>query len=110
MNLYWSRLLLLGGLLSLGGCVASMAAGALGMAVRGSQGQSNQHLGPAARQACSNHAAQYGAVNIIDVEQRSPSRIIVWGAVDDGRERRSFECAYGTRITNFRLRAIPPSR
>ncbi len=110
MNGSWSRLLLIGSMLSLGGCVAGIAAGAIGMAVRGSEGQSNQHLAPAARQACSNHAAQYGTVHIIDVEQRSAGRIIVWGSVDDGQERRSFDCTYGRRISNFRLRAIPPSR
>ena len=94
--------------MALGGCVAGMAANAVGMAVRGAAGQpkSNQALQPAARQACTDRAAPYGAVHVIDVEQRSTSKIIVWGTVDDGWERRSFECGFGTKITYFRLRAI----
>ena len=96
---------------ALGGCVAGMAMRAAGTAIQAAQGQpkSNAHLQPTAKEACSANAASYGAVHIIDVEQRSADRIIVWGTVDDGKKRRSFECAYGRRITNFRLRAIPPS-
>ena len=98
--------------LAVGGCVASMAASAVGMAARSARGQpaSNQHLKPAAAAACSAQATPYGAVHIIDVEQRSASKIIVWGTVDDGKERRSFECAYGTKVTGFKLRAITPRR
>lgn len=97
---------------SLGGCVAAMAASAAGMAARSARGQpvSNEHLRPAARTACEAHAAQYGAVHIIDVEQRSVSKIIVWGTVGEGEQRRSFECSYGTKITGFKLRAITPVR
>ena len=96
--------------LALGGCVAGMAASAIGMAARSAQGHpaSNEHLKPAASAACTSRASQYGAVRIIDVEQRSASKIIVWGTVDDGKQRRSFECGYGTRITGFTLRAIKP--
>lgn len=103
-------LLLLG--LSLGGCVAGIAASAAGMAVRGAQGepQSNAHLQPAARAACSAHAARFGAVHVIDVEQRSADRIIVWGTVADARERRSFECGFRDRITTFKLRPIRAAR
>jgi hypothetical protein len=97
---------------ALGGCVAGMAASAVGMAARSAQGQpkSNEALQPMARQACTDRASPNGAVHIIDVEQRSSSKIIVWGTVDDGRERRSFECGFGTRITYFRLRPIKPRR
>jgi hypothetical protein len=104
--------LLVAGALSLQGCVASVAASAVGMAARSARGQpqSNEHLQSVARQACEAHAAQYGATHIIDVEQRSTSRIIVWGTVDDGKQRRSFECGFGTRITGFKLRAITPGR
>ena len=93
---------------ALGGCVAGMAASAVGMAARSAQGQpaSNEHLKPEAEKACRAQAAQYGAVHIIDVEQRAASKIIVWGTVDDGKERRSFECAFGTRVTGLRLRSI----
>lgn len=102
--------LLAGGALAVSGCVAGMAASAVGMAARSAQGQpaSNQHLKPAATAACSAQASPHGTVRIIDVEQRSANKIIVWGTVDDGKERRSFECAYGTKVTGFKLRPIKP--
>ena len=94
--------------LALGGCVAGMAASAVGMAVQGARGepQGNAHLKPEAMGACTAQAAAYGAVHIIDVEQRSASKLVVWGTVDDGKQRRSFECAFGTRVTGFKLRPI----
>jgi hypothetical protein len=96
----------------LGGCMAGLAASAVGMAARSARGtpQSNEHLQPAAAEACKAHASQHGSVHVIDVEQRSPSRIIVWGTVGDGSARRSFQCDYGTKILDFKLRAIPPGR
>lgn len=101
--------LLAGGSLALGGCVPMMAANAIGMAASSARGQpeSNEHLKPAAVKDCSAHASQYGAVHIIDVQQLTPSKIIVWGTVNDGEQRRSFECGYGTKITSFKLRSIP---
>ena len=104
--------LLVASALPLGGCVAGMAASAVGMAARSARGepQGNQHLQPAAKGACSAHAAQYGLVRVIDVAQSSPSKITVWGTVDDGKQRRSFECSYGTNITGFKLRAITARR
>jgi hypothetical protein len=94
--------------IALGGCVAGMAANAVGMAAAAARGEpaSNQHLQPSARDACTAQGAAYGTVHIIDVEQRTASRIIVWGTVDDGKQRRSFECGYGTQITSFKLRPI----
>ncbi len=59
---------------------------------------------------CINYQSQYGAVHIIDVEQRTKSKIIIWGTVDDGHEWRSFECVYGAKITAFKLRSIPRRR
>ncbi len=99
---------LLVGALALGGCVAGIASSAVGMAVRSAKGepQSNRHLQPTARQACSAQASQYGAVHIIDVQQSSPSKIIVWGTVGEGSARQSFECAFGTQVTGFKLRTI----
>ncbi len=96
--------------LALGGCVAGMAASAIGMAARSAQGEaaSNEHLKPQASAACTARASQYGTVKIIDVEQRSASKIIVWGTAGDGKQRRSFECAYGTSITGFKIRVIKP--
>ncbi len=94
--------------LALGGCVAGMLAGAAGTAARASRGapESNAHLQPTAKAACSSHAVRYGAVHVIDVEQRSVDRIIVWGTVDDGKRRQSFECGFKTAITYFKLRDI----
>ncbi len=96
--------------LPLGGCVAGMAAGAVDLAVRSAQGKPdfNEHLQPNATNDCTAQAAHYGTVHVIDVEQRSPSKIIVWGTVADGKETRSFECDYGTKVTGFKLRTIKP--
>lgn len=89
-----------------------MAASAVSMMARSAQGQpiGNEALQPQAREACSAHAAQFGAVHVIDVQQASMSQIIVWGTVDDGKEKRSFQCDYGTKITGFKLRPITPLR
>lgn len=94
--------------LSLGGCVAGMAASAVGMAVRSARGEpeSNAGMQPAAIAACSARASQSGRVTVIDVEQRTTSKIVVWGTVGDGSRKRSFECAYGTKVTGFKLRPI----
>ena len=93
---------------SLGGCAAGLAATALGAAARSAQGQpqSNEHLRPVATQTCSAHAAQYGAVHIIDVEQRDMSKMIVWGTATSTAGRQSFECAFTTKIVGFKLRPI----
>ena len=103
-------LLLVAASLVLGGCVASMAASAASMAIRSAQPrpQSNAHLKPTALQACTARAAQHGTVHIIDVEQRSAGRMIVWGTVTDATQRRSFQCHFTTAIADFRLRAIRP--
>jgi hypothetical protein len=94
--------------LALVGCVAGMVAGAAGTAVQAARGHParNAHLQPTAKAACSANAAPYGSVHIIDVEQRSVDRIVVWGTVDDGRQRRSFECGFKSSITYFKLRDI----
>jgi hypothetical protein len=96
----------------LSGCVAAMAASAVGMAARGAQGRpvSNEAFQPQARDACSAQAAQYGAVHVIDVEQHSIDKIIVLGTVGDGMQRRSFQCDFTTRIIGFTLRPITPQR
>lgn len=98
--------------LALGGCVAGMVAGAAGSAVQATRGnaESNAHLQPTAKAACSAYAARYGAVHIIDLEQRSVDKIVVWGTVDNGRQRRSFECGFKIAIAYFRLRGINKSR
>lgn len=100
--------LVVGASFALGGCVAAMATNALATAVASARGepQSNAHLQPAARAACTSRASQHGAVHIIDVEQRSADKIVVWGTVEQGGQRRSFECGFGTAITSFKLREI----
>lgn len=98
--------------LPLGGCVASLAASAASMAIQSAQPkpQSNAHLKPAAIQACTTRAAQHGAVHIIDVEQRSVGRMIVWGTVADATQRRSFQCHFTNAIADFKLREIRTRR
>ncbi|NUQ18015.1 MAG: hypothetical protein HOP95_06115 [Sphingomonas sp.] len=100
--------LLAAGAPALSGCLPMMAMSAASMAVQGARGTpvSNQGLQPRARDACSRQAAQYGTVNVIDVEQHRVDKIIVWGTVGEGARKRSFECDFGTTITAFKLREI----
>ena len=93
---------------ALSGCVASVAASAIGMAAQSARGTpvSNEALQPQARTACEAYAAQYGAVHIIDVEQNLIDKIIVWGTVEKAGVKQSFQCDFGTRITGFKLRKI----
>ena len=95
---------------SLGGCVPMMALSAADMVARGTQKApvSNEGMQTGARDACSAQAGQYGTVSIIDVEQHRTDKIIVWGTVDDGTQKQSFECDFGTKITGFKLRPINP--
>jgi hypothetical protein len=103
--------MLVGAAPALSGCVAGMAASAASMAIRSAQGtpQSNAHLKPTAETVCTAHASQYGAVHIIDVQQFSPSKIIVWGTVDNSKAKQSFECGFTTKMSSFKLRPIPSS-
>lgn len=93
---------------ALGGCVPMMAVSAASMVAKGTQSApvSNEALHPQARDACTQEAAKYGTPRIIDVEQHRVNQIIVWGTVDDGKQKRSFECDYGTKVTAFKLREI----
>jgi len=90
------------------GCVPMMAASAVSMVAEGARGTpvSNEGLGSQARDDCTRQAAQYGTVDVIDVEQHRIDLIIVWGTVDDGKQKRSFECDFKTKITAFKLRPI----
>jgi len=96
----------------LGGCVASIAANAVDMAVRTAQGQpqNNEQLQPTAGEACRARAAQYGTVRIIDVEQHTASEIIVWGTTENAGVRQSFKCTFATKIVGFKLRTIARPR
>ena len=101
-------LLMLASAPAVSGCVPMMAASAVSMVAEGARGTpvSNEALGPQARDDCTRQAAQYGTVDVIDVEQHAVNKIIVWGTVDDGKQKRSFECDFGTKITAFKLRPI----
>jgi hypothetical protein len=94
----------------LGGCLPMMAVSAASMAAQGAEGRptSNEAYQPQARDSCTQQAARYGTVSIIDVEQHRVDKIIVWGTVDDSKQKRSFECDFSTRITAFKLRPITP--
>ena len=96
---------------ALGGCAlqAALAAAELAPQIRGPLGPKNAHLEPAAVQACTQRAGQYGSVFIVDVEQRRADRIIVWGSVTDARQqRRTFECHFTTALNRFRLGEVLP--
>lgn len=98
--------------LPLGGCAASIAASAVGAAVRAADKDDpvdpGYDVGGAASQACTAHARQHGEVHIIDVEHRSPTKAIVWGTVTANGVRRSFECRFDGKIDAFKLREIRP--
>ena len=103
-------LLLVAGSLPLGGCVAGIAMGAVGAAVRAATPERPeviQDLGPAATAACEERAAPLGRVHIIDVDQRPDGRVTVWGTVQDDSQRRSFECRWDRVVKAFKLRPIP---
>ncbi len=89
-----------------------MAASAVSTVAQSAQGRpvSNEGYQSTAREQCTAQAAQYGSVSIIDVEQHSVSKIIVWGTVEDATQKRSFECDFTTKISGFKLRVITPVR
>ena len=94
---------------ALGGCAvqAALMAAELAQDTRPYEGPSNAHLKPAATEACTQRAGQYGSVYIVDVQQRYRDRLIVWGSVTDARQhRRTFECHFTTRLVGFKLREI----
>ena len=94
---------------ALGGCALQAAVLAADLAgdIPRSQGPSNAHLKPAATEACTRQAAQYGSVYIVDVQQRYADRLIVWGSVTNAEQRRStFECHFTTKVVSFKLRDI----
>ncbi len=93
---------------SLSGCVAGMALSAASMAARGARGEpaNNEHLMPVARQACIARAAQYGTVQVIDIQPVSPGKITMWGTVTNNGRRQSFECRFGTKVNGFKLRPL----
>ena len=103
-------LLIAGSVPALTACLPMMAISAADMVVRSTQKPpvSNEALRPQAQEQCMAQAAQYGTVHLIDVEQHGIAKIIVWGTVADTKQKRSFECDFTTKITDFKLRAITP--
>ena len=97
---------------ALGGCAvqAALTAAELAQSLPQHQGASNAHLQPAAKEACTQRAAQHGSVYVLDVQQRLAHRIIVWGSVTDAQQRRrTFECHFTNAVVTFKLRDIAPA-
>ena len=97
--------------LALSGCVAGMVASAVGMAAGGGQGRGEprnvEFMLVAARQACTAHASQYGAVEITGLKQAGGDEIIVSGTITGANGKNSFQCSFVTEITAFDMRPIP---
>jgi hypothetical protein len=94
---------------ALGGCAvqAAMAAAEIAPQLKGPLGPSNAHLKPTATAACTQRAAPYGSVYIVDVAQPRRDRILIWGSVTDPQQqRRTFECHFTNRVTTFRVHEI----
>ena len=97
--------------LLLSGCVAGLVAGTVGIAAdsgRGSRERNEAFMQAAARQACTAHAAQYGAVQVSGLRQLEDGEIVVSGTVTDASGKNMFECSFVTEITGFALRRAPP--
>ena|SRR5688500_15656993 len=97
---------------ALGGCAlqAALAAADLMQYLPEGEATNNAHLMPAATQACTKHAAQYGSVHIVDVGQNRSGRIIVGGSVTDAQQRRrTFECHFSNTVVGFKLDEILPA-
>ncbi|WBO21707.1 hypothetical protein [Sphingomonas abietis] len=101
-----------GSAVSLAGCLPMMAAGVADTAVKVAVGtpENNEHAAPFATSACAARAQNYGAVHVIDTQQRTPSQIIVWGTTEKDQVRRSFRCVFGTKIKSFSVRDIPAQK
>ncbi|MEO7828053.1 MAG: hypothetical protein ABIR60_13025 [Allosphingosinicella sp.] len=101
------------GAMSLGGCVAGLAAGAVGAAVRAADkpdAPPKEDPGPAARAACAARAAQYGEARIIDTVYRSAAKLIVFGGVEGQGHKQSFQCRWDGKIVGFELKEVEGRR
>ena len=97
---------------ALGGCAlqAALAAADLVRYLPERQEPNNAHLMPAATQACTQRARQYGTVYIVDVSQHRTGRIVVGGSVTDAQQRRrTFECHFTNAVVSFKLDDILPA-
>jgi hypothetical protein len=95
--------------LPLGGCAAGLVAGAVSAAARAADrpdAPPKEDPGPAARQACTAHASQYGDVRIIDTVYKSPAKLVVWGSVEAQGRRRSFQCRFDRKVVGFELKEV----
>ena len=93
----------------LGGCVAGMVASAVGMATSGQERGEPRNVEwmlVAARQACTAHASQYGAVEITRLKESGGNEIIVFGTVTGADGRSSFTCRFVTEVTGFEVQPI----
>ena len=102
-------LLLALGALPLGGCAASIAASAVGAAVRAADKPDRapaQDPGPVARAACTARASQYGTAKVIDVIYKSVAKVTVWGSVEGEGGKRSFQCRWDGKIVGFELKEV----
>jgi hypothetical protein len=106
-------LLLALGALPLGGCAASIAASAVGAAVRAADRPDKapkENPGPVARAACTARAAPYGTVKIIDVVYKSVAKVVVWGSVEAEGRKRSFQCRWDGKIVGFEIKEVEGRR
>ena len=97
--------------LVLSGCVAGMAASAVGMAAGAGREREHRNIElmlVTARQACSARAAQYGAVEITGLKEAGGNEVIVSGTVTATDRSRSFKCRFLTEITAFDLQPAAP--
>ena len=94
---------------TLSGCVASMAASAVGAAVNASQPrETNEDLRRPAVAACTTRAVEHGEVHIIDAEQSRGGRVTVWGTATSPEQRQGFTCRWsGGEVSDFDLRVLP---
>ncbi len=93
---------------TLSGCVASIAASAVGAAIQASQPEEvTEDLRQPAIAACTLRAAEQGEVHIIDSQQRPGGRVIVWGTAEAPGKRQAFECRWRGGIRDFDLRTLP---
>ena len=95
--------------LALSGCVAGMAASAVGMVAGGGQQRPHRNVElmlVTARQACTERASQYGAVEVTGLREADANEVIVSGTVAGKEGRSSFRCRFVTQITAFDLQPI----
>lgn len=101
---------LLAGSLALSGCVASMAASAVGAAAQAASPKPEavtDDRRSAAIAACQARAGGAERSRIIDNEQYQDGQVTVWGTFEDAQGRKAFECRYdGQKVAGFKVRAI----